>query len=77
MAEKLLDAMGLSCPLPILKARRTLREMAPGQTLEVLTSDPGTLDDFPAFCQSDGHELLDTSQANGRTYRFVIKKKCG
>ena len=73
MAEKLLDATGLSCPLPVLKARKALREMARGQTLEVLTTDPGALEDMPAFCQSAGHELLDSSQVEGNIHRFVIK----
>lgn len=49
MAEKILDVTGLSCPLPVLKARRLLREMKPGQTLEVLATDPGALEDFPIF----------------------------
>lgn len=73
MAEKLLDVTGLSCPLPVLKARRTLQQMSPGQTLEVLATDPGSLEDFPAFCQSGGHELLDSSTVDGNVYRFVIK----
>jgi tRNA 2-thiouridine synthesizing protein A len=74
MAEKMLDATGLSCPLPVLKARKALRDMAPGQTLELLATDPGALDEVPAFCDSVGHELLDTSTIEGNIYRFVIKK---
>lgn len=73
MAERVLDTTGLSCPLPILKARRTLREMAPGQTLEVLASDPGAVEDFPDFCRSSGHELLESTTAPGEVYRFVIR----
>ena len=73
MAEKFLDATGLSCPLPVLKARRVLRDMAPGQTLEVLATDPGALEDFPLFCKSAGHELLDVSIIEGDVCRFVIK----
>ena len=73
MAEKMLDVTGLSCPLPVLKARKALREMEPGQTLELLVTDPGALDDIPDFCQSAGHELLDTSKIEGNVYRFVIK----
>lgn len=74
MAEKLLDATGLSCPLPVLKARKTLQQMAPGQTLEILATDPGALEDFPEFCNSEQHELLVSSQLEPNTYRFVIKK---
>ncbi len=73
MAERVLDATALSCPLPILKARKVLREMAPGQTLEVLSTDPVAVEDFPAFCQTSGHTLLDSSQIEGNVYRFVIK----
>jgi tRNA 2-thiouridine synthesizing protein A len=74
MAEKILDVAGLSCPLPVLKARKALREMAPGQTLEVLATDPAALDDFPDFCRTAGHELLDSSTIKGDIYRFVIKR---
>lgn len=73
MAEKLLDATGLSCPLPVLKARKALRDMAPGQTLEILATDPGAIEDIPAFCRSSGHELLESSTINDTMYRFVIK----
>jgi len=73
MAEIMLDATGLGCPLPVLKARKALRSMAPGQTLELLTTDPGALDDIPDFCRSAGHELLDTAKIEGNAYRFLIK----
>lgn len=73
MAERVLDTTGLSCPLPVLKARRTLREMAPGQTLEVLASDPVSVEDFPDFCRSAGHELLEASTDSGNLFRFVIR----
>ena len=73
MAERILDATGLSCPLPVLKARKALREMAPGQTLELLVSDPSALDDIPDFCESTGHELLETSKIEGGVLRFIIK----
>ena len=74
MAEKLLDATGLSCPFPVLKALKALRDMHPGQTLELLSTDPASLQSVPAFCQSAGHELLDCSPLDGGVYRFVIKR---
>jgi tRNA 2-thiouridine synthesizing protein A len=74
MAEKIIDVTGLSCPLPILKAQKALRELDAGQTLEVLASDPIAVNDFPDFCRSKGHELIETSQIEGDVYRFVIKK---
>jgi tRNA 2-thiouridine synthesizing protein A len=73
MAEKTVDATGLSCPLPVLKARKALRELAPGQTLELLATDPGAVEDIPAFCLSSGHELLESSTINKNMYRFVIR----
>jgi tRNA 2-thiouridine synthesizing protein A len=73
MAEVMLDARGLSCPLPILKARRALRDMRPGQTLEVLTNDPSAPENFRDFCVASMHELLECSNLEGNVYRFVIK----
>lgn len=75
MAEKTLDATGLSCPLPVLKARKALQSMSAGQTLEVLATDPGAVEDFAAFCETAEHELLESETVEGNRYRFVIKKK--
>lgn len=73
MADQTLDAKGLNCPLPILRAKKTLTGMAAGTTLEVLATDPGSLSDVPAFCRSTGNELLESNQA-GNVYRYVIRK---
>jgi tRNA 2-thiouridine synthesizing protein A len=75
MAEKTLDATGLSCPLPVLKARKTLQSMSPGQTLEVLATDPGAVEDFAVFCETAGHDLLASETLEGNRYRFVIRNK--
>jgi tRNA 2-thiouridine synthesizing protein A len=72
MADRVLDTSGLNCPLPILKARKTLREMPPGATLEILATDPITMRDFPAFCRATGNQLLAAEEKGGR-FRFVIK----
>jgi tRNA 2-thiouridine synthesizing protein A len=74
MAEVMLDAKGLSCPLPILKARKALRSMSAGQTLEVLSNDPAAPDSFTDFCTSAGHELLECINLEGNTFRIVIKR---
>ncbi len=76
MADVILDAKGLSCPLPILKARKALRSLAAGATLEVLSTDPSSVEDFPTFCRSAGHELLATRRVDD-TFSFVIKKRSG
>ena len=73
MADKTLDAKGLNCPLPILRAKKALNELAAGNTLEILATDPGAVADFQAFCRTTGNELMESGQT-GNTYRFVIKK---
>ncbi len=73
MADHTLDAKGLHCPLPILKARKALKEVPAGGTLEVFATDPGALADFEAFCRQTGNELLQHSQDDS-VYRFLIKR---
>lgn len=73
MADHTLDAKGLHCPLPILKARKALKEVPAGGTLEVFATDPGALADFQAFCRQTGNELLQHSQDDS-VYRFLIKR---
>ena len=72
MADKTLDAQGVNCPLPILKAKKAIGEIPKGGTLEVLATDPGSVADFQAFCQATGNTLAEHSEANG-VYRFVIQ----
>jgi len=72
MADHTLDAKGLNCPLPILKARKALKEVPPGGTLEILATDPGSVADFQAFCRQTGNELLESSN-DDTVYRFLIK----
>lgn len=72
MADAQLDATGLRCPLPVLKARKMLKGLAAGSTLEILATDPGSVPDFEAFCVAGGHELLENSR-DGEVFRFVIK----
>jgi tRNA 2-thiouridine synthesizing protein A len=68
-----LDVQGLACPLPVLKARKALSDMAPGAVLEVLSTEPQSVADFEAFCGVSGHSLLAHAQSGG-TYRFLIRK---
>lgn len=72
--DKILDASGLKCPLPVLKARRAMKEVAPGGVLEVRATDPGAVDDFAAFCRTTGDSLLD-SRHEGEIFIFTIRKK--
>ncbi|MDJ1016832.1 MAG: sulfurtransferase TusA family protein [Paracoccaceae bacterium] len=64
-----LDALGLLCPLPVLKAAKRLRAMAPGEVLRVRADDPAAIVDIPHFCAEKGHELLSATEAEGvQTY---------
>ena len=67
MADQLLDAKGLNCPLPILRAKKTLKDVAMGGTLEVLATDPGAVKDFEAFCRATGNELK-ASKVDGKVF---------
>ncbi len=73
MAEHVLDAKGLNCPLPILKAKKSLKGMASGDTLKIESTDPGSVADFAAFARQTGNELLSSS-SEGDVYKFEIKK---
>ncbi len=74
MADQTLDAKGLNCPLPILKAKKALQGLQPGSTLEVLATDPGAVKDFQAFCRTTGNELVESS-TEGKVYRFILRRK--
>ncbi|MDG1736978.1 MAG: sulfurtransferase TusA family protein [Paracoccaceae bacterium] len=74
MADQLLDAKGLNCPLPILKAKKALKGMDSGQVLEIQSTDPGSVADFAAFCNQTGNELM-SSGSEGDIYKFEIKKR--
>jgi len=69
-----LDATGLLCPLPVLKARRALKPLAPGAVLEVLATDPGATKDFEHFCQTTGCELLEVGEQPGGELRILMRK---
>jgi len=73
MADAELDATGLKCPLPVLKARKRLQPLAAGQTLAVLTDDPAAIVDMPHFCAENGH-VLEESDTTASVARWVIRK---
>lgn len=73
MATQTLDAKGLNCPLPILKVKKAIGGLKPGDTLEVLATDPGAVQDFEAFSRATGHTLVESKQEAG-VFRFLIKK---
>ena len=74
MDETLLDAKGLNCPLPVLRANRALRGLAPGERLRVLATDRAAVADFQAFCRETGNALLAWSEEGG-VFSFVIRRR--
>lgn len=72
--DKDLDARGLNCPLPILRAKKALNDMAAGQVLHILTTDPGSVKDFEAFAKQTGNELVSSTEKN-KEFEFYLKRK--
>ena len=72
--DRELDARGLSCPLPILKTKKTLTELTSGQVLKVIATDPGSIKDMQAFANQTGNPLLSSAEEN-KDYIFFLKKK--
>ena len=69
-----LDTRGLNCPLPILKAKKALAEMASGELLRVISTDPGSVRDFQAFARQTGNELVEQSSAGGDYIHFLRRR---
>jgi tRNA 2-thiouridine synthesizing protein A len=72
--DKELDARGLNCPLPILRAKKALKDMQSGQVLKIVSTDPGSVKDFAAFAKQTGNELLSQSDAD-KEYTFFMRRK--
>lgn len=68
-----LDASGLNCPLPILRAKKTLSGMSAGQILHIIATDPGSVKDFDAFAKQTGNTLMESKEEGGK-FHFLIKK---
>ena len=74
--DKELDARGLNCPLPILRAKKALNDMQSGQVLKIVATDPGSVKDFQAFAKQTGNDLLSQSQAEAnKEFTFFLKRK--
>lgn len=72
-ADKVLDAKGLSCPMPIVKTKKAMNELASGEVLEIHATDKGSKNDLTAWAKSTGHELVKSEEDNG-VFKFWIKK---
>ena len=71
---KTLDLKGLSCPLPIAKTAKAMKELNTGDVVEVLATDHGSVPDFNAWCKATGNELVEHDETDG-VYRYVIRKR--
>lgn len=72
-ATRELDASGLNCPLPILRAKKTMAELVSGEVLKMVATDPGSIKDMEAFCRQTGNELLQSTQEE-QLYTFFVRK---
>ena len=72
--DKELDARGLNCPLPILRSKKALTDMASGQVLRVLSTDPGSVKDFDAFSRQTGNALLESTEKD-KVFEFYLQRK--
>lgn len=72
--DRELDARGLNCPLPILRTKKSLNDMIPGQVLKVVATDPGSVRDFQAFSKQTGNQLLSSTEQKGE-FLFLMRKK--
>ncbi len=68
-----LDACGLNCPLPILRAKKSLAQMKSGEVLHIISTDPGAVKDFESFSKQTGNELLKSTEESGKFYFFLKK----
>ena len=73
MADLEVDARGVQCPVPVLRMRRALDQIAIGQTLRVVATDPATINDFRAFLLARGDELVEATQADGE-YIYIVRR---
>ena len=72
--DKVMDLKGLACPMPVVKVSKGIKEVEIGQIIEAITTDPGSLADFPAWARTSGNEIVKTDQGDG-VIRFYIKRK--
>jgi tRNA 2-thiouridine synthesizing protein A len=73
-ADAQVDARGLNCPMPILRAKKGFLGLSAGQVLHIIATDPGSVKDFQSYCTQGGYEMVDSSQTGGE-FHFYIRKK--
>jgi len=73
-ADQTLDCTGLYCPMPIYKTAQKMKELKPGEVLEIVADDKGIIKDMPAWCRTTGNECLGVEEKDGEIHTFVKKK---
>jgi tRNA 2-thiouridine synthesizing protein A len=71
---KTMDLKGMPCPMPVVKVSKGIKEVEVGQVVEAISTDPGSLSDFPAWARTSGNEIIKTEQ-DGKTIKFYIRRK--
>ncbi len=74
-ADAVLDCLGLYCPMPIVKTAQKIKELDPGQVLEVLSDDRGIVNDLPAWCAKTGNECIGVDESDGEFHAFVRRRE--
>ncbi len=74
MADHELDLRGLNCPIPVMRMKKKMQTMASGQTLRILTTDPGSMPDFKAYVKSSGDTLLESKKNAEGDFEFLLKR---
>ncbi|MBU1343174.1 MAG: sulfurtransferase TusA family protein [Proteobacteria bacterium] len=74
-ADKILDLKGLACPMPIVKISKGIKEVEVGQVVQAITTDPGSMTDFPAWARINGHEIIETIQDEKQITFYVKRNK--
>ncbi len=74
MAEHILDATGLKCPIPVLRARKAMKPLSMGDVLEIHATDPSALMDFKNFCETTGHEFISSEERDNDVLVLMVKK---
>jgi tRNA 2-thiouridine synthesizing protein A len=73
--DRTIDTTGQCCPVPMVETNRAIKQMQPGEVLEVISSDVGSRMDIPAWCRRTGNALLRAEEEGGKVYRYLIRKK--
>jgi tRNA 2-thiouridine synthesizing protein A len=75
VSDQTIDLKGLACPMPVVKISKAIKEVAVGQVIQAITTDPGSLTDFPAWAQTAGHDILEIEQGDDQIVFYIKRMK--